>query len=87
MCNKDCCNRKVVSCQRSCECRHVERVVCRRVREKECRPICRRTEEIRGNWQNCGRVGHSSGGSCQNSGFEGAGEWIDNGQEDDCSQG
>ena len=73
--NQSCCNRKV-SCQRSCECRHVERVVCRRVREKECRPICRRTEVIHGNWQSCGR----SGG-----GLVGADEWSEG--ADDCSGG
>ena len=67
--NQHCCNReRTVNCERSCECRHVERVVCRRIREKECRPVCRRTVETRGPWQNCGKVGFEDLGECSDSG-------------------
>ena len=81
--HNQCCNRRNVSCQHSCECRNVERVVCRRIREKECRPITRRTEVTKGNWQNCGPVG---GGNCRGSEFEGAGDWAESGA-DECSGG
>ena len=85
--NQDCCERKRrVHCQHSCECRNVERVVCRRVREKECRPITRRTEVIKGRWQNCGRVCGGRGHGGHGAEFEGAsdcsqsgGDWQDEG--------